>query len=33
MIAYIEKFHGQSIDTDQWKTYLYEYFSDQVKKT
>lgn len=24
--SYVEKFAGQSISTDQWKDYLYEYF-------
>ena len=32
MRAHIEKFKGESIDTEQWKTFLYEYFKDQVCK-
>jgi len=28
--AHIEKFKGLSIDSDDWKAYLYEYFSDKV---
>jgi leukotriene-A4 hydrolase len=27
--AHIDKFKGESIDTDQWKSFLYEYFDDQ----
>lgn len=27
--AYIERFKGMSIDTNEWKAFLYEYFSDQ----
>lgn len=28
--AHIDKFKGLSIDTNMWKSYLYEYFSDKV---
>ena len=28
--AYIEKFKQQSIDSDQWKDFLYSYFPDKV---
>lgn len=27
--AHIDRFKGLSIDTDDWKTYLYEYFHDK----
>ncbi len=29
-MAHIEKFNGLSFDTDDWKAFLYEYFSDKV---
>lgn len=28
--AHIEKFKGLSVDTDSWKAFLYEHFSDKV---
>ena len=28
--AHIERFKGLPIDTDMWKSFLYEYFSDKV---
>ena len=28
--AHIEKFKGKSINSDQWKDFLYEYFHDKV---
>ena len=28
--AHIERFKGKSIDTNDWKEFLYEYFADKV---
>lgn len=30
--AYLKKFEGQSITTEQWKDFLYSYFNDKVSK-
>jgi len=30
--AYIEKFQGDSIVTNQWKDFLFSYFKDKVKQ-
>ena len=30
--AYIERFKGKSLNTNEWKSFLYEYFHDKVKQ-
>ena len=31
--AYLQKYKGQSITTDEWKDFLYSFFSGQVRDT